>query len=201
LCRLHLEAEVPDVRRARPDVPEALALLLRSMLDKNPRARPPSADSLALRFRQIRDRGVEPKRAPALPKNRLSVLVVDDDPDLLKVLPFYVRKAMPDAEVRTASDGERALEAIRAHAPDVMLLDLQMPKMNGIELCMYLRGTHFADACTIVSVSAGAQPHDQALLQQLGIRHFLTKGRDLGSHIAKVLHEVRPAREPGAPVR
>ncbi|MEI8257551.1 MAG: protein kinase [Deltaproteobacteria bacterium] len=189
----HVRQPVPDVRTLRPDVPESLATLLIELLAKSPADRPQSADELACTLRIIR-RGGRPSRPAAAPAARpFHVLVVEDNADMQRVLSFYVKKAAPDAIVGIAENGEDALESMRNLAPDVMLLDLQMPRMNGIEVCMYLRGTGLAPDCTIVSVSAGAQERDLQLMHELGIRHFVRKGAGLGEAIVTLVKAARVA--------
>jgi CheY-like chemotaxis protein len=89
-----------------------------------------------------------------------------------------------------AADGEEALAEVQKEEPDVMLLDLHMPRMNGVELCMQLRGDGLAQSCSIISVSAGAQEHDVQLLHQLGIHHFVEKGSNLRERLRTVFVEV-----------
>lgn len=88
--------------------------------------------------------------------------------------------------VRTAGDGEQALAAIVAEAPDLVVVDLHMPRMNGVELCMHLHGMRLMEDCTVIATSAGAQPTDVALLGQLGIGHFLPKDGELGAKVAQI---------------
>ena len=76
---------------------------------------------------------------------------------------------------------------LRTRAPDLMLLDLHMPKMNGVEVCMHVRGERLADDMKIVAVSAGAQEHDLQLLHQLGIFRFIQKGAELKKNLHEVL--------------
>jgi PAS domain-containing protein len=68
-----------------------------------------------------------------------------------------------------------------------------MPRMNGIELCMMLRGGHLADQCTIIAVSAGARDADIDLLRQLGITRFIPKGGDLGARLTPAIREIYDA--------
>lgn len=206
----HLTVEVPEVRRLRPDIPASLASLVQSLVIKDPTERPQSIETVAWQLKQIRDgltrmtaaatvpAAAPPPRAsrtttgpsPEPPKT-LSVLIVDDSRELQRVLSFYVKKIAPDADIRVVDDGDTAIEAVRAREPDLMLLDLQMPRMNGIEVVMYLRGFGLAEATVIASVSAGAQEHDVQLLQQLGITRFLTKGSGMQPHIEALVREAR----------
>src|SRR2546428_479835 len=72
------------------------------------------------------------------PVSRKKVLVVDDEKDLVDILAFNLRREQYD--VLTAPDGERALDVARREAPDLVVLDLMMPGIGGLEVCRRLRG-------------------------------------------------------------
>ncbi len=189
----HVRQPVPDVRILRPDAPESLATLLKDLLAKQPADRPHSAEEVTWTMRGIRRGSHASKQVPAPETRPFHVLVVEDHADMQRVLSFYVKKAAPDAVIRIAENGEDALESIRNLEPDLMLLDLQMPRMNGIEVSMYLRGMGLASGCTIVSVSAGAQERDVQLMHELGIRHFVRKDAGLAEAVATIVKAVRGA--------
>ncbi len=107
-------------------------------------------------------------------------------------LSLYVRAAAGDAEIETAEDGRQAIRSVRRRVPDLLLLDLDLPDTNGIEVCMLLRGMKLGDACVIVSVSGRATPADVELLQQLGVRS-LEKGPNLSSELRRLVDRVRPS--------
>ena len=65
------------------------------------------------------------------------ILVVDDEPFICRSLTFVLRKG--NYEVLEARDGEEALDAIRAHKPDLVFLDVMMPKVNGFEVTQEIR--------------------------------------------------------------
>jgi len=182
LYDVHMEA-VPDIRVLRDDLPEGLSALITEMLAPAAGSRPQSAEHIAWMLDAVltkapsdKTRGVE------------RVLIVEDDADIAKLESFYVMRSIgEEVEVQIVGNGEEAVDALRSFDPDVMILDLHMPKMNGIEVCMYMRGSHLAEKCTIVLVSAGAQEDDRQLLHQLGIRHFLVKGAKLGSELGELL--------------
>ena len=175
----------------RPDCPRSLQQVVHEMLQPDPRMRVQSAEAAAWQMR-----GVQQRRPPgevielAGAAKPLSILIVDDDADLAKILTFYVRQIVGRADIRVAYDGEQALREVQQSEPDVMLLDLHMPRMNGVEVCMQLKGEGWAQGASIVSVSAGAQEHDVQLLHQLGIHHFVEKGSNLRERLRKVLGEV-----------
>jgi CheY-like chemotaxis protein len=102
-----------------------------------------------------------------------------------------VRAAAPDAEVETTGDGRHAVRSVRRRVPDLLLLDLDLPDINGIEVCMLLRGMHLGDSCMIVSVSGRATRADVELLQQLGVRS-LEKGPELMSELVQIVQRMRP---------
>lgn len=120
-------------------------------------------------------------RAPstsARPPRPISVLIAEDEPSIARVLEDFVTDLAPDALVRVARTGEAALAHVRQAQPDLLLLDIGLPAMNGMELCMHLRGGDLARNTSIVAISASAQPRDLALLRQLGIKTFIRKGGD-----------------------
>ena len=180
----------------RPDCPLALCQLIHEMLSHNPQMRIQSAEAVAWQMRGIGDergRSARPGSDRTVEQSTVSasVLIVDDDRDLARILTFYVRQIMgPAVDVRVAHDGEEALKAVQEAEPDVMLLDLHMPRMNGVELCMQLKGEGLAESSSIISVSAGAAEHDVQLLHQLGIHHFVEKGSNLRERLRTVLVEV-----------
>ena len=71
--------------------------------------------------------------------NRASILVVDDEPNILLSLQFLMKKAGYD--VRTAKDGEEALAEIARAKPDLVLLDVMMPKLDGFTVCQRIKTT------------------------------------------------------------
>ncbi len=191
----HLHAPIPDVAAKRPDVPPKLARLVTELMAKDPLERPPSMDAVAFQLRALSrassPKDPTPREAGA---SSFSVVVVDDDPHIARLLAYYAKKGASDAEVRVFHDAESALRALQQAPADVMLLDLHMPRMNGVEVCMFLRGTPLAERMTIVSVSAGAQAHDVQLLQQLGITRFVPKDEQLSMRIASTVRELRARR-------
>ena len=81
-------------------------------------------------------------------------------------------------------DALDAMKRLAAWTPDVLVLDLHMPRMSGVELAMHLQGTPVFDRCVTIAVSAGASPTDLALLRQLGIARYVEKGKGFAEAIA-----------------
>jgi serine/threonine-protein kinase len=184
------EHPAPDVRTYREDVPGELASLVGAMVRSRAEDRPQSLEEV---LRELKKPGTVGKGEEA--SQQLRVLVVDDDPDISKVLGFYARRALGELEVQTASNGREALEKMAEDIPDIVLLDLQMPEMSGFEVCMYMQGMRVAgkslsEHCALIAVSAGAPESDKALLQSMGVQHFVQKGQRLGERLEAALRDI-----------
>lgn len=185
----HLTSPVPDVKDERADTPPKLAKLVSELLAKDPHERPQSMETVAFQLRGILASLDAPKPEPA----GFHIMVVDDDKEIARLLGLWAKKGAPDADIRVLHDAETAIAAMHRQPPNLLLLDLHMPKMNGIEVCMYLRGTNLAGRCTIVVVSAGAQQGDLGVLRELGMTHFVQKDIDASKRIAELAKELRDA--------
>ena len=186
----HDRGQPTPLLELRPDCPLPLCQAVHEMLSPDPQLRTQSAEAAAWQMRAAQSERAQSEPRALRREKPLSVLVVDDDVDLAKILTFYVRQIVGRADIRVAHDGEEAVDAVQREEPDVMLLDLHMPRMNGVEVCMQLKGEGLAQNCSIISVSAGAQEHDVQLLHQLGIHHFLEKGSNLRERLRTVFSEV-----------
>ena len=100
-----------------------------------------------------------------------TVLIVDDEPDIIMLL----RLALEAAGYATveASDGEEALEVIRAEHPDVVLLDVMMPRMDGWKTLEHLPETGEHPRVIMVTAKTASRDHDRAIA--LGVDDFVTK--------------------------
>ncbi|MCB1771589.1 MAG: response regulator [Candidatus Competibacteraceae bacterium] len=101
------------------------------------------------------------------------ILVVDDEPNIVLSLEFLMKQA--GFQVRTASDGEAALAAITAEPPDLVLLDVMMPRKNGYEVCQAIR-THpeWANLRIIMLTAKGREVEREKGLA-LGADDYITK--------------------------
>lgn len=176
----HADAEVPNVSDLVP-VPKRLNELVVSLLAKDPNDRPLSMDAVVW---QLRAQKGEAAREAAPPG--LSVLIVDDDTDIARLVALYVKQAAPGAEIALAADAQQALEQFRKKPPRLVFLDLHMPKMSGFELFTYLRGVRLVDASTVVAMSAGGSPLDVQLMLELGAQDFIPKGPELRARVTRI---------------
>ena len=105
-----------------------------------------------------------------------TVLVVDDDPVIQKLL--QVNFEMEGYDVVVAGDGEEGLALAREERPDLVLLDVMMPKMNGLDVAIALRADQLTEAIPIIMLSAKAQASDVQAGLDLGVDDYVTKPFD-----------------------
>ena len=101
------------------------------------------------------------------------ILIADDNPQNLDLLEAYLSDS--DYEVRTAADGEETLQQVRAWHPDLILLDIMMPKISGFEVCKRLRADPATRGIAILMVTALDQVSDVERAVEAGTDDFLRK--------------------------
>lgn len=104
------------------------------------------------------------------------VLIADDDPGIVAVVEAVL--AEEGFEVFTALDGEEALEAISTHRPDVVLLDLMMPRVDGLEVCRRIRSNPSTSHMCVIMLTARTFPADQVIGLGTGADDYITKPFD-----------------------
>jgi DNA-binding response OmpR family regulator len=122
----------------------------------------------------------------------LSVLVVDDDPVILRLL--QVNFELEGIEVVTAADGDEGLKIAQSDPPDLVISDIMMPKVNGLELLAALRSSPDTASLPVILLSAKAQVADVQRGLELGADDYITKPFDpleLIDRVYKVLAKSR----------
>lgn len=125
------------------------------------------------------------------PIQKLRALVVDDEPSLVRVVEGYL--VQDGFEVRTAGDGETALALARESEPDLVVLDLGLPGMDGVEVCRELRTF---SRCYILMLTARADEVDMLIGLGVGADDYVTKPfspRTLMARIRTLLRRPRTA--------
>ncbi len=117
------------------------------------------------------------------------ILIADDNPMNVDVL--QARLAAHNYDLITAADGEQALAAAREHRPDLILLDVDMPKMDGLEVCRRLRGDDSVPFIPIIMVTAKADSADVVAGLEAGSDEYLTKPFDGAALVARVKSMLR----------
>ncbi len=101
------------------------------------------------------------------------ILLVDDEPHILQVLAIKLRNA--GYEVTTASDGEEALEMATSTIPDLVITDVQMPYMNGVELCRGLAADPSTQSVPVILLTARGYALDDSDVEIGNIRDVVSK--------------------------
>ncbi len=106
-----------------------------------------------------------------------TVLLVDDNAQNLELLEVYMED-VPSARVVTATNGLEAMEKVEAESPDLILLDIMMPKMSGFEVCKRLKSSPETRDVIIIMVTALNEPSDIERAAECGTDDYLTKPID-----------------------
>ncbi len=110
------------------------------------------------------------------------ILIVEDEPDM--VMGLRDNFEFEGYEVITASDGQSGLERAREHKPDLLLLDIMLPKISGLEVCKTLRGEGFE--MPILMLTARGQEIDKVVGLELGADDYVTKPFSIREVLARV---------------
>ncbi len=132
---------------------------------------------------------------------RKKILVVEDDADLVELLRFNLKKA--GFAVGTALDGIEALKKARSLVPDLVLLDLMLPELDGFAVCEVLRRDPSTASVPVIMVTAMSSQLARLTGLEAGATDYITKPfniRDLLSRIQTALSGNSPATQPPAPV-
>jgi DNA-binding response OmpR family regulator len=127
----------------------------------------------------------------------LTALVVDDDPKTVALIALYMERE--GFQVLSAYDGRRALDLARQQRPDLILLDLMLPHIDGLDITRIIRGE---SRVPLIMLTARTTEHDKLLGLDLGADDYVTKPfspRELMARVRAVLRRAQPAVEPPAP--
>jgi len=101
------------------------------------------------------------------------ILVVDDEPDILELVQYNLEKE--GFSVYTANNGKEAIEIAQQVIPDLILLDVMMPNMDGMETCVRLRENNKLDGCVIAFLTARGEDYSQIAGFDAGADDYITK--------------------------
>jgi len=118
-----------------------------------------------------------------------TIVAVEDDPAIADLLDMYLRRE--DHRVYLAADGERGLELIAAHRPDVVILDVGLPGIDGLEVCRRIRASDAA--VSVVFLTARDDEIDRVLGLEMGADDYVTKPFSPRELVARVRAQLRRA--------
>lgn len=142
------------------------------------------AASLASYYRRLLP-GTEPMKP--------RILVVDDEPEAVELIAFNLRQA--GYSVSSAADGAEALQKARAQLPDLVVLDVMLPEMDGFEVCKLLRREPDTARIPVIMLTAKAAEVDRVLGLELGADDYVVKPfspRELLLRVRKLLARAQP---------
>lgn len=123
--------------------------------------------------------------------DKKNILIVDDDPAILRLLSTNLKAR--GYEIFTATDGEESLEAVQQNFIDLIILDLMMPKVDGVEVCRRIR--EWSDV-PIIILSARGDENDKVKCLELGADDYLTKPFGIAELMARIKTAFRHRGDP-----
>lgn len=106
-------------------------------------------------------------------KQQIKVLVVDDEPDIVEILRYNLEKE--NYEVETAEDGIKAVQIAQRFKPDLILLDIMMPKQDGVETCIQVRNLPELENTFIIFLTARMEEYSEVAAFDVGADDYITK--------------------------
>jgi len=181
----------PSPRSLRPDLPAPFERVLLEALRKSPAERTSSVAQLRAALHDAR----EAARRPTSP---LRFIVADDDVGFRDLVAHIVLRGFPGSTVEQLPDGLAALKAAERNPPSVIITDLDMPNMSGLELTAAVRESERLRDVPVVVVTGHGTPADWKILSQVGADAYLVKPFDAVHAIAllrAIVDRPRAARE------
>ena len=120
--------------------------------------------------------------------NNTKILIVDDDPFILDM--YVIKFKEQGFEIETATDGKMALEKIQTHNPDILLLDVVMPKMDGFDVIKKIQENRIPRTFKILFLTNFGQKEDVERGMQLGADGYIIKAHFTPSEVVEKVKEV-----------
>jgi len=124
------------------------------------------------------------------------IAIVDDEPDILELVSINLKKA--SYRVKEFSDSESFFRSLTTEIPDLIILDLMLPDMDGFEVCKFLKGQDKYTSIPIIMLTARAEETEKVLGLELGADDYVTKPfspRELAARVKAVLRRNIPKEE------
>ncbi|HTN64792.1 MAG TPA: response regulator [Burkholderiaceae bacterium] len=117
------------------------------------------------------------------------VLITEDEPNIVESLTFILQRA--GYQVTSVLDGEAAVRRLRSDPPDIMILDVMLPRLNGFEILKLIKTDPFLKSLPVVILTAKGQAHDRQLAEEIGADAFITKpfsNREIIEQVGRLCH-------------
>ena len=124
---------------------------------------------------------------------REKILIVEDEPDIIKMLEYNLKKE--GFRITSVSDGREALRRSEREHPDIIILDLMLPEIDGLEVCKTLKQSSDTADIPVIMLTAKAQETDKIVGLELGADDYITKPFSIRELTARVKAVLRRARE------
>jgi phosphate regulon transcriptional regulator PhoB len=124
------------------------------------------------------------------------VLLIEDDRDIVELVRYNLERE--GFQVAAASDGATGLAQVRKTPPDLLLLDLMLPKLSGLEICKEIRRDQSLNRLPILMLTARGEEADRVVGLEMGADDYVTKPfspRELGARVKALLRRTEPASE------
>ncbi len=115
---------------------------------------------------------------------KYKVLVVDDEPDILKIISYKLEKA--GYETITAPDGKSCIEQIKEASPDIIIMDIMMPELDGIATVLKLKSNKETSSIPIIVCTAVKESEDEVVAKNLGVADYIRKSSQMEDLIPKI---------------
>jgi DNA-binding response OmpR family regulator len=118
----------------------------------------------------------------------LRVLIVEDEPHIVESLSFVLRRE--GFSVSAVLDGEAALDSLRHDPPDLVILDVMIPRLNGFEVLKHAKSDPALKAIPVIILTAKGQLQDRRLAEEIGSDGFMTKpfsNRDIVEQVRRLI--------------
>src|ERR1700722_16287266 len=129
-------------------------------------------------------------------KRMKRVLLIEDDRDIVELVRYNLERE--GFQVAAANDGATGLVQVRKSPPDMLLLDLMLPKLSGLEICRDIRRDQALNRLPILMLTARGEEADRVVGLEMGADDYVTKPfspRELGARVKALLRRTEPATE------
>jgi serine/threonine-protein kinase len=190
LLALHVAKAPPLLCQVAPHAPPELERLVTELLRKDPAHRPPNAAFVASWLRRL-------QRARDVASHGVRVLVASASSEVRHLLASAADTGRSPATVEIAVDGDTALALLQRGDFDVAVIELDLPGMSGLELCMHAIGAGWHDRTTFVAAAPSPSAGDRAVLGRLSVAALVDTNRSaaaVADQLANVINSATRAR-------